>query len=139
MLLFEMGGDPPGEFPAFIVRVVPLIREYHETVIRLAADDPSHALRRLSHRVERKKIRLFDLERLAKILQPRAEYSGESVLVRDAVHDYRASVVPVEVDALGDFAARDAQEHGASAAVTRSPVVVERQAGLHHVLGLDEH
>ena len=54
----------------------------------------------LAEGVKGEKIVLFDLKRLAEILQPRAEDAAEGVLIRNAEHDHSAAVVAVEVDAL---------------------------------------
>ena len=40
----------------------------------------------------------------------------------------------IEIDALSYFASRNAEEHGAPAAVARAPEVVQCQSGLYNVL-----
>ena len=43
----EVRSDPARQLVALIMALITLVREYHEAVIRLGADDAPHALRRL--------------------------------------------------------------------------------------------
>ena len=52
------------------------LRAHHHAIVRLAADDPSDALRGLPHRVEGQVVVLLDLERLRQVLQPRPAQSS---------------------------------------------------------------
>ena len=61
------------------------------------------------------------LEVRAEEVKPRAQHMGEGVLERHADQHHATAIVVLEVDALGDLAPRDREEHGPLPAVARSP------------------
>ena len=91
----------------------------------------------MPHSVEREKVVFADTVRLAQELEAGFEDAGLSVLERHADAEHGAAVVVVEVDALGDFAARDAEQDGAAAVAAGGAVGFEREGGLLRVRGLD--
>jgi len=85
------------------------VREHHDAVVVLAAQDAAEALRGVAHGVEGEEVVFADAVGFAQELEAGFEDAGFSVLERDADTEDGAAIVVVEVDALADFAAGDAK------------------------------
>lgn len=76
----------------------------------------------MPHRVEGEEIVFPDAVRLAQEFKPGFENAGFGVLEGDTDAEHRAAVLVVEIDALGDFAASDAEQDGTTAVAARGSV-----------------
>lgn len=128
--------DPLGQLGALLGEAA--VREHHDAVVVLAAEDAAEALRGVAHGVEGQEIVLADAVRLAQELEPGLEDARLGVLERHADAEHGAAVVVVEVDALGDLPAGDAQQDGAAAVAAGGAVRLERERRLLRVGRLDE-
>ena len=64
---------------------------------------------------------LLYLERSAQVLQPCSQHVTEGVLVRDAEHHHRSSVLTVEIDALRHLSKERTHTHTKKGAQRRMP------------------
>ena len=92
----------------------------------------------MPHRIEGEEVIFADAVRLAQEFEARFEDAGLGVLEGHANAEHGTPVVVVEVDALGDFATRDAEQDGAAAVAAGGTVCFERERGFLRVWGLDE-
>ena len=81
----------------------------------------------MAHGVEGEEVVFADAVSFAQEFEARFEDAAFGVLEGDADADNGAAVVVVEVDAFGDFAARDAEQDGAAAVAACGAVGLERQ------------
>ena len=92
----------------------------------------------MSHGVEGEEVVFADAVGLAEELEARFEDARLGVLEGDADAEHGAAVVVVEIDAFGDFAARDAEEDGSTAVAAGGAVGFECQGGFLGVGRFDE-
>lgn len=92
----------------------------------------------MAHGVEGEEVVLADAVGFAQELEAGLEDARFGVLEGDADAEDGAAVVMVEVDALADFAAGDAQQDGAAAVAAGGAVGLERERGFLRVGRLDE-
>lgn len=105
----------------------PPVRQHHDAVVVFAAQHPPQALRRVPHRVEGEEVVFPDPVRLPQECESGFEDAGLGVLEGNADAEHRAAVMVVEIDALGDFSARDAEQDGTPAVAARCAVRLERE------------
>lgn len=92
----------------------------------------------MPHGIEGEEVVFADAVCLAQELEAGFEDARFGVLEGHADAEDGAAVVVVEVDAFGDFAARDAEEDGAAAVAARGAVGFEGQGGFLAVGRFDE-
>lgn len=116
----------------------PSVREDHDAVVVLAAEDTAQALRGVAHGVEGEEVVFADAVGFAEEFEAGFQDPGFGVLEGHADAEHGAAVMVVKVDAFADFAAGDAEEDGAAAVTAGRAVGFERQGGFLGVGGFDE-
>lgn len=99
----------------------PLVRKNHHTVVALAPNHASHALRRLPQRVERQEVAVANPMLLLQVHQPCTQHVRERVLVRDSCTSARPDgTSAVRKDARRTHMQRMRHTHPSSAQGARS-------------------
>ena len=128
--------DPFGELAPLLLEAP--VAQNHNPVIILPSQHTPQALRRMPHGVEREEIILPDPIVLAQEFEARFEDAGLRVLEGHTDAEHRAAVMVVEIDPLGDFAPRDAEEDRAPAVAACGAVGFQGQGGFLRVRGFHE-
>ena len=92
----------------------------------------------MPHSVEGEEVIFANTVRLTQELQTSFKDAGLGVLEGHADAEHGTAVVVVEVDALGDFAPRDAEQDGSAAVAAGSAVGFECEGRFLRVRGLDQ-